>query len=264
MLTDWVEEEERAARSRAQQWAILNGGQPVLDPRSIAEVAAGYFWDPAAGSGSGGAGFLLPEGNGKSAFNQITPNAGVAPLLGTVNGQAVATYTNATPDKLARTALVQSRGFTGSSMIWGWINAATAPGLVFGHFRTNQQFAIQLNGSDVRVYVHDGVTLVESRFPNPTYASGPFYYEGIFDEDAVSPTDRIQLAIDRVAIVPSVAGSVGVAMQDLTEFLTFGGCTSDASNFNYNATFSCGVMGVTDGIPSAAARNLLFEHKRLK
>jgi hypothetical protein len=194
----------------------------------------------------------------------ITPNAGVAPLLATVNSQTVATYTNGAPDKLARTALVQTRGITGPSMIWGWISAATAPGLVFGHFRTAQQFAIQLNGSDVRVYVHDGVTVVESRFPNPTYANGPFYYEGIFDPDAASPTNRIQLTIDRVAQVPSVAGSVGVDMQDLTEFFTFGGCTSDASNFNYNATFSCGVMGVTDGLPAAAARDSMFGHRRLK
>lgn len=252
------EEDERVA------WEMAAASGQAFDPRQVAEVAAGYFWDPLAGSGSGAAGFLIPEGNGKTDFNMVTPAAGVAPSLATINGQAVATYTNGTPDKLARTALVQTRGITGPSVIWGWINAATAPGVVFGHYRTAQQFALQLNPADCRVYVHDGVSLSESRFPNPTYANGPFYYEAIFDPDAASPTNRIQFSIDRVIQVPSVAGSPGVDMQDLAEFFTFGGATSDNSNFNYNATFSCGVMGTTDGIPSNASLEALFNHRRLK
>lgn len=240
------------------------GGQ--FDPRTVAEVAAGYFWDPAAGSGSGTAQFLLPEGNGKSAYNIITPSASVAPALSTVNGRAVAVYANGAPDKTSRVSGTVQRGFTGAAMIWGWIHTTAANiGIVFGHFRTNQQFALQLNTADIRVYVHDGSSLAESRFPLPPggYSAGPFYYEGLYVPSA-GATSRIQLTTDRVAQVPNVAGSPGTSMQDLAEVLGFSASTADSSNFNISGDFSAGIMGVTSGIPSDDDRNRLFNLARLK
>lgn len=233
-------------------------------PQNVPEVQTGYFWDPAAGSGSGAAGFLIPEGNGKSAYNIITPSAGVAPSFDTVNGQTVVTYANGVPDKTARVTGTVTRGFTGAAMIWGWFNTPGPNiGLVLQHGRAVLQFGLQLNTGDVRVYVHDGSSTVESRFPNPTYANGPFYYEGLFVPSAAA-TSRIQLTIDRVAQVPTVAGSPGTTMQDSAEVL---GCSTnggDSSNFNISGDFSAGVAGITNGIPSEEHRDRLFNYRRLK
>ena len=234
-----------------------------FSPARVPEVALGYFWDPAAGQGSAAAGFLLPEGNGKTAYNMITPSVTVAPTLTTVNGQAAVLFSQATPDKCARVSGNVTRGFTGATMIWGWVNVGAAPGIVLHHSRANNTFMIQLNTSDVRVYVDDGSSGTESRFPNPTYASGPFYYEGLFVPSAAA-TSRIQLTVDRVAQVPGVAGSPGATMRDTADVMGLCAQAGDSSNFNINADCTTGVMGITNGIPSDEDRDRLFNYRRFK
>jgi hypothetical protein len=244
--------------------AANSGG--TFDPRQITEVAAGYFWDPAAGSGSGAAGFSIPEGNGKTAYNIITPSAGVAPALSTVNGRAVVVYTNGTPDKCARVAGNVQRGFTGATMIWGWVSAPGPNlGIWFSHWRAGIQFGVSGSGADLRINMNDGSSDVESRFPLPSggYAAGPFYVEALFVPSA-SATSRLQLTIDRVAQVPTVAGSPGTAMRDTADVMGFSSQAGDSSNFNMNGDCSIGVIGLTDGIPSDAARDRMFNHRRLK
>jgi hypothetical protein len=252
---------ERRRRNRRHR-----SGGGVFSPSQVAQVAAGYFWDPAAGSGSGGAGFLIPEGNGKTAYNIITPSAGVAPTITTINGQSVVLYANSAPDKCARVAGNVQRNFTGEMMIWGWVSAPGPNiGFVLHHGRAVVQFGLQLNTADVRVYVHDGTGVIESRFPLPPggYAAGPFYYEAPFVPSALA-TNRLQLTIDRVAQVPAIAGSPLATAQDIAEVMGFAAQSSDSSNFNISGDYSAGVMGITNGIPSDADRNLLFNHKRLK
>ncbi len=232
-------------------------------PQQVRAVAAGYFWDPASGQGSATAGFLLPEGNGKTAYNIVTPSAGVAPALTTVNAQAAVLYANGTPDKCARVSGTVSRGFTGAAMLWGWVSAATAPGVVLHHGRTANIFMLQLNTNDVRVYVDTGSGSNESRFPNPTYANGPFYYEGVFDPSQAA-TSRLRLFIDRVEITPNVAGSPGTSMLDTAEVMGHCAFTSDSSNFNVAADVKLGVTGITNGLPSDAERDLMFNYRRFK
>lgn len=234
-----------------------------LSPRSVPEVAAGYFWEPAAANGSGTASFLMPEGNGKSTYDMVTPAAGTAaPSTSFINGQPVIFYANGSPDKLCRTSAVAQRGFTGATMIWGWVNMASAAGVPFGHARSVSQFYVQFVAGDVRVGVHDGVSVKESRFPNPTYANGPFYYEAVFDPSQAA-TNRIQFWLNRAQTTPTVAASPGTSMQDTAEFLTFGGITADSSIFNYSVDFSCGVHGITMGLPSEGNRDRLFQYRRL-
>ena len=235
-----------------------------FSPGRIPEVALGYFWDPASGQGSAAAGFLLPEGNGKTAYNMITPSAGVAPTLTTVNGQAAVLCANANPDKNARVSGTVTRGFTGAAMIWGWISApGPNVGVIVHHARATNNFQIQLNTSDVRVYVHDGVGSIEARFPNPTYASAPYYYEAVFDPSQ-SATNRMQLFVDRVQITPNVAGSPGTSMQDPADVMGLCSQTNDSSNFNLNGDATTGVFGITNGIPSDENRDRLFNYRRLK
>lgn len=238
----------------------------AFSPLHVPEVVAGYFWDPAAGSGSGAAGFLIPEGNGKTAYNLITPGAGVAPALTSVNGQAAVFFANGTPDKCIRATGNVQRGFTGACMIWGWISAPGANvGPIFSHSRASGNLSVNLTTADVRISMHDGVGVVESRFPLPPggYATGPFYYEGLFIPSA-AVTSRLQLTIDRVAQVPTLAGSPGTSMQDTADVMGFSAAVGDSSNFNMNGDATVGVMGLTNGIPSDADRDRLFNYRRLK
>jgi hypothetical protein len=205
----------------------------------------------------------LPEGNGKSAYNIITPSVTVAPTLTTVNGRAAVFFANGAPDKCARVSGTVTRGFTGASMIWGWMSApGPNVGIIIHHARTANNFALQLNTSDIRGYVHDGTSGIESRFPNPTYANGPFYYELVFDP-AQTATNRIQIWVDRVQLTPNVAGSPGTSMQDTAEVMGLCAQTSDSSNFNLNGDVTVGVTGITNGIPSDENRDRLFNYRRL-
>jgi hypothetical protein len=231
---------------------------------SIPQVAAGYFWDPASASGSALASFALPEGSGRTTHNMITPAVETAPAIGTINGQAVITYTNqAAADDLARTAAT-TRGWTGETYFAAWFNMATAAGFVFGHYRTAQNFAVQFNAGDVRVYGHDGTALREYRFPVPPggYAAGPFFCEAAFVPSA-GATNRLQLWYGLAAQTPSVTASMGASLQDSSEVLTFGGTAGDATALNITATFSHGVAVLASGIPSAADRARFMAHKRL-
>jgi hypothetical protein len=230
----------------------------------VPAVAAGYFWDPAAASGSGAAGFLLPEGNGKTAYNMIAASAAVAPSLATINGQAVVFLANGAPDKSARVAGNVTRGFTGATMIWGWISApGPNVGIVVHHGRAVSLWMLQLNTSDVRGYVFDGTSGVESRFTNPTYASAPYFYELVFDP-AQSATNRISLFVDRVQLTPAVAGSPGTALADTADVMGLCAQAGDSSNFNLNGDVNVGLSGITNGLPSSTERDQLFAYKRLK
>jgi hypothetical protein len=237
-----------------------------FDPRQVAQVAAGYFWDPTFATGSGLAGFTIPEGNGKTTHNVITPSAGTAPAIGTMNGQAIVTYTNqAVADDMARTASVQ-RGFTGAMGFGGWINQAAAAGTLIVHGRgVNQNAYMQFAAGSVRVGVHDGSGSHESQFPIPPggYAAGPFFIFGTFNP-ALAAAVRIGLSIDTVAQTANVAGTPGTTARDTADVIALGGTLNDASTSNITGDWSHGVLYWTDGIPSAADLARMFAHLRLK
>lgn len=252
----YADKRKRRARSGA-----------FFSPLMVPEVTSGYFWDPSSATGSAGAGFLLPEGNGDVNFDLITPAANTAPTIASLNSQAIVTYANGSPDRITRTFDNVQRGFTGAAMLAGWFNCASAAGIVFSHGRGNFRFAIQLVAATVRVYVDDGVTIKENHFPIPPggYAAAPFYYEGLFVPSEVTATNRIQLTIDRVAQVPTFTTSPGTSMSDVTDEVGGGvGTTSDSSTSNISADFSHGMVYLTNGIPSDGNRDRLFGYRRLK
>jgi hypothetical protein len=235
-------------------------------PGQVPQISAGYFWDPAFATGGDAAGFTLPEGNGKTTHNVITPAAGTAPAIGTINGQAVITYTNqAVADDMSRTAAVQ-RGFTGAMGFGGWLNQAAAAGTLFVHGRgATQDLYLQFAAGSVRVGVHDGVSAKESQFPIPPggYAAGPFFIFATFDP-ALAATSRIGLTIDTVAQAPNVAGSPGTAARDSSDVIALGGSISDSSTSNIGGDWSHGVLYLTRDVPSSATLLSMFNHKRLK
>jgi hypothetical protein len=230
-------------------------------PEQIAAVAAGYFWDPAAATGSAGAGFLMPEGNGKTSYDMITPSAPVAPTIATINGQAVISYLNAAQDTCVRTAATVTRGFTGAQMIFGWFDRSLDPGLVIGQWRTNSNFEIALGSTRTDIGVNDGTSSLEYRFSKPV--ANIVFVEAVFDPSAVN-TNRCQLFYDRVQQTPTTAPACGTALQDLASYIHTSAAGGDFTPFNINANFSHGVIGWTNGIPSAAERDLLFLYKPLK
>lgn len=252
---------ERRRRNRRHR----SGG--AFSPSQIAAVAAGYFWDPTQATGSDLAGFSLPEGNGKTTHNVITPSAGTAPAISSINGQTIIAYTNqAVADDMARTAAVQ-RGFTGSMGFGGWINQPSgAVGTVFTHGRgANLNCYIQCAAGSVRVGVHDGVGNNESQFPIPPggYTAGPFFFWATYDITQLAAA-RIGLSYDTVAQVPNIAGTPGTSARDNSDVITLGGATSDSSTGNITADWSHGLLYFTAGLTSAAELANMFAHKRLK
>lgn len=230
-------------------------------PASVAEVAAGYFWDPESASGSGSAGFVLPEGNGKTTHNMITPSAGAAPAMGTVNGRGVITYANGSPDRIARTNANVQRGWTGATMLAGWFTAPA--GSVVGHWRPTANLLLVLGATRIDLHAFDGTATREAQYTMPAgWAASPVYVEAVFDP-AQAATNRLQIWVNRLQIAPSVAPSMGAAMQDTASLLSFSGTVGDASTFNHAADFSHGMAYLTNGIPSAAVRDRLRSHKAL-
>jgi hypothetical protein len=237
-----------------------------FDPRQVAEVAAGYFWDPAFATGSGTAAFLLPEGNLQTTHDVITPSAGTAPAVGSLNGQAIVTYTNqAVADDMARTAAAE-RGITGALGFGGWFNQAAAAGTLFVHGRgANMDLYLQFAAGSVRVGLHDGTSSKESQFPIPSggYAAGPFFVFATFDP-AQAAAARLGLSYDTVAQVPNVAGTPGTTARDSSDVIAFGGSASDASTSNITGDWSHGMLYLTNGVPSAASLARMFNYRRLK
>ena len=232
---------------------LLEKQAPLFLPQFVAEVAAGYFWDPARATGSG-ATFTVPEGNGKTAYDMIVPSAAVAPTTSTINGRTVVSHTNAADDSLTRTSAVKQRGWTGATMIFGWVSCASAPSIIFGHWRSVNNIEIQLTASDIRLGASDG-TVREARFPLPPggYAAGPFYIEAI-----ATPNAAHQMWYNRVQQTPNVSASLGATLQDTASFLSFSGTQSDAGVNNILADFKVGLFGITNGVPSANNRDRLY------
>ena len=235
-----------------------------FNPRNIAAVASGYWWDPAKVVGSG-ASIVLPEASGKSAFDLVTPAANTAPTLAFINGNPVLTFTDAAPDSLLRTATTKQRGFTGSCMIWGWVSNAAGVGSVLNHWRTANNLQVQVNGSDCRLNASDGGAAVGARFPIPPggYAAGPFYFEAVIDLSVADATDRLQMFYNRVKQVPTLAATFGTAVLDSAEYINMCGASADSNNSNILATVSVGAWGITNGIPSTAERDALYNWRRL-
>jgi len=247
-------------RSSGAALAARGGGG--FDPRLVPEIVAGYFWDPTFATGSG-ATLRVPEGNGKSTYDMVTPAANTAPTAGTINGQVVAQYANGSPDQLMRTSTTVQRGWTGATYFAAWVQAPAVVGSIMGHWRTANNLNLQLNTSDCRVQGDFGGGATEQRFPVAPFGATPFFIEGIFDPSQAA-TGRFIFTIDRVAQTPTTANALGAALTDTAEFITCGGAFNDSSTFNYTGDFKTGVVYLANGIPSAANRDLLFAFRALK
>ena len=241
---------------------LLEKQAPLFLPQFVAEVAAGYFWDPRQAAGSG-ATFTVPEGNGKTAYDLVTPSAGAAPSLTTVNGRPAILFTNGSPDRLLRTAATKQRGFTGSMMIFGWVSRAANLGSIIGHARTATNLLLQYTPSDIRFVASDGSNQ-EARFPLPTggLAAGPVYYEFVIDLTQAA-TAKMQAWYNRVQQTPTLAATFGSSVQDTSEFIQVGGLVSDNTTANYAADFTVGTWGITSGVPSSANRDRLYHYGAL-
>jgi hypothetical protein len=243
------------------------GGASSFQPSDVPAVAAGYYWDPAQAVNSGSASFALPEAQGKTSFNQITPSLGAAPTIGTINGQAVVQHINRTApsiDSLTRTSTQLARGWTGATMVCGWFSAASGAGLVFAHWRSNTNFEISIGNTRLDVAGHDGTSTKEAQHPMPAgwLSSGPVFLEARFVPSEPA-TNRLQAWVNRVRITPGSTPSMGPTLRDATSFLSFSGSVSDGSGFNISADFSHGVVCLCNGIPSEAEIDAIYNHRRL-
>lgn len=241
---------------------IATMGAGAFDPRQVPEIAAGYFWDPTAATGSG-ATLVIPEGNGKSTYNLVTPGASAAPTIGAVNGQAVAQYANGVPDQLTRTNAAVTRGWTGASYFAAWFQAGANVGSIFGHWRTANNLILILSGATSGIIVNDGAN-EEYRWGVGACDGTARFIEGMFDPSQVA-TNRCRLFFDLVEqTAPTLNPAVGSTITDTSEFITVGGTVGDGSTFNYTNDFKTGIVYLGNGIPSAADRLRIFGHRALK
>lgn len=244
-----------------------SGGASVFRPEDVPAVAAGYYWDPAQATNSGLATFSMPEAQGKTAYNQITPSLAAAPTIGTINGQAVVQHINRTApsiDSLSRTSTQLTRGWTGATMLCGWFQVPTGgAGLVFNHWRSNINLGLALGAVRADCTGHDGTAGREAQHPMPAgWATTPVYIEYLFDPLQVA-TNRLQFWVNRGQITPSVAPSMGSILRDSASYIAFSGQVSDGSGFNLSADFAHGVVCLCNGIPSTVERDALRNHRRL-
>lgn len=248
---------------------LADGSSTVtrFSPSQIAAVAAGYYWDPAQAVNSGLATFSLPEAQGKTTYNQITPSLAAAPTIGTINGRAVIQHTNLTSpsiDSVTRNSAQLARGWTGAMMVAGWFQMPGAgAGAIFAHWRSNQNFLLATGTTRVDISAHDGTANREQQHPVASgWALTPVYLEALFDPSQ-GATNRLQFWINRVQVTPSVTATMGATMRDTASFLSFSGTVSDGSGFNLSGSYNHGVFYLCNGIPSAVERDQLFNHRRL-
>lgn len=206
----------------------------------------------------------MPEGNGKTAYNMVTPSLAAAPVISTVNGRAAIQHINRTSpsiDSVARTPTTVTRGWTDSLMMAGWFSLAAATGSPFNHWRTNNNILFSLGNTRLDISGNDGVSVKENQHTVPaSWLSSPVYIEAVFDHTAAA-TNRLQMWINRVQLAASFASSMGASLTDNLSFLCFSGSANDGSGFNISAGFFHGVFYLTRGIPSAANRDLLYAHR---
>ena len=233
-----------------------------FQPSQVPEISAGYWWDPARVTGSG-ATFAMPEAQGKSAYDLVTPASNTTPVTGTLNSKPTLTFTNGSPDQLLRTAATKTRGWTGATYMALWLQASAAPGSVAGHWRTANNLLLQLNAGDSRVNGSDGGAAVGNRFAALTFGATPYFLEAVFDPSQGS-TGRLRYFVDLAELTPTLTSSIGTTLADTAEYISIGGTAGDSTTLNYTATFTVGRTYLGNGIPSSANRARLYAAGALK
>ncbi len=255
------------------QRVVTSGTTGAWNPANVPEVAAGYFWLAASGTGIGTAGFKVPEGNAHTTFDLVQATVASQPTALTELGGTqyrMRKTADANPAKMATAAGVLA-GWTGATYIAGWFRLPvdlTGGNNVFLH-STNGGFArmtaVTVNGTpDIfRVNVTDAAQVTtNSQFVTPFADLGWHFIEMVFDPLLVlggsGPNDYVKAFADLTAMtriatathpaaIANVAGAVRLAQ-------TISGSTTDADDYDWATLY------YANGIPSLPNREALYRH----
>jgi len=256
-----------AHASRRVRWDLAAG--PGFTPRDVPEVAAGYWWAPAAATGFGTSSFKIPEGNGNSAFDLIEPTATVAnqPTLLTEHGGVqyrMRKAADAHPCKL-RTANPVTAGWTGATYIGMWLRLPvdlTGINNLFGQggFSSNARIGLlTINGTPdlLRInLVTAAQSFTNSTFPTPFADLGWHWTEGIFDPGLTlggsDATDYAKAFSDLAQITPASKGTHPSTISNAAAEIRLSETNGDGATDTDDYDWAFAVYA--NGIPSRANR----------
>jgi hypothetical protein len=258
-------------RSRRRSAPPPRKTQTVFDPTTVAEIAAGYFWDPASASGLGGAGFKIPEGNGHTSFDLVQATVAKQPTALTENGAAQFRVPN-TAGQFVSTAGAVQAGWTGSTYMAAWLRLPNANGDItgadtfFGHnpLSTGQRRLI-ITGTNATPDLFSatastaGTATASNSWGNPLVGSNWVFVETLFDTSLASPAS-LALYADFALLVPSATAAIPSTLFDGLAPIGIA-CRFAVSNNNIDTT-DFGPFYYGNGIPSLANRKRLRNRHR--
>jgi len=242
-----------------------------FDPRSIPEVAAGYWWHPDLDTGFGTTDFRCPEGNGHTTFDLVQPTVASQPTLLTENGGKQYRMRNAADGNpsLLGTAAAVAAGWTGPTYIGGWFRlpaGGTGAGVFFQHNTAGTQARINFNLSTLGLIT--AVSTNGSASVNNQYLAAPVltslnwaWCEMAFLGVGATDADRAKAFVDFVEQTRnSGSGTIPATIFDATAKIGIG-CRFQNALANVDTTDRSGVF-YCNGIPSTANRHLLANASR--
>ncbi len=257
------------------QRVVTSGTTGAWNPANVPEVAAGYFWLAASGTGIGTAGFKVPEGNGHTTFDLLQATVANQPAVLTELGGTqyrMGKSGSAAPARLAVSGNVTA-GWTGPTYIAGWFRLPDASGDITGVgglLRHNLgagarriQFNLATGPDEVSGFFSaDGTATPNRRFGNPFVGGDWHWIEHVFDPSntlgGTTTADRMKL-FDNFALVAagSVSAAQGASLFDATAPLTV--CCQSAVASNADTT-DWATLYYCNGIPSLPNREALYRH----
>lgn len=237
-----------------------------FDPRMVAEIAAGYYWEADAATGLGTTGFKIPEGNGHTTFDLIQATVASQPTALSENGGVqfrMRKGADPNPVKMASSGNVTA-GWTGATYVGAWLRLPvdlTGINNLFQHASSGagRIALLTTNGTpDIfRVNVVDAAqAFTNSQFSTPFADLAWHWIEAIFDPALVlggsGPNDYVKAFSDFVAMTRTATATHPSALADANGTVRLGqtstGSANDADNYDIAAAY------YANGIPTLANR----------
>ncbi len=257
-------------RHRRTNVALQSG----FDPRSIPEVAAGYWWTASQATGLGTTGFVVPEGNGHSTFNLVQPTLVNQPTMLTENNGIQ--FRMVAAAGILQTAGAVQAGWTGATYMAGWFRVPDASGDITssvalithsaGNGSRRMDFTAVLGTPDAvggRTSA-DGTASVVQRVSNAgVFAGGNWAWaERVFDPALTlggsAAADRAKVFANFTLQTPLAAMTVLTTLFDASLAISVGSSVglANSDTTDWAAAFYC------NGIPSLANRQRLANGTR--
>lgn len=239
---------------------------PGFEPRMVPAISAGLFWDPAAATGLGTAGFTWPEGGGHSSADEVQATTSKQGSRITANGSTQFKFLFAS-DQRFKTAGNYTAGWTGATYlgIWHrislggssnsgittiWAHNAANPGLRWRFFHTGgvtNTYSLSVSA--------DGAAAQTDIWACPTDA---LWY---FVELLYTPSVGVDCYFDLALQTHSTTAINSASLANPATALGIGGSTAAAVNTNDH---EIGMSYYGNGLPSLFHRQRAYAHRAPK